>query len=337
MFLRANNHKKGFHQSLEELIDAKEWQKIQDNFSAITSVGIRVLNTSCSPVIKPSGRPRLCTELLNRDPDKLKEVCGDCLPTFLGGRWSVDKNISYSCHHSDLCNFISPLKVENMVVGYILIGPVILVMRKTKEQYAKVAEELGLSVEDFWSAISEIKVISFSGAQALVELVKDVYEYLLRVTYQNLMMRKELLVIDSPKTAKLLNALLDVAFQVSGADVGSIMFLDKDKRELFIKASRGLSEDVVHNARVKLGEGISGRAAKEGEAFIIDDTLKDNRIKSYLNRPYINSSMVVPLKVEDSVIGVMNLGAVTSAARFDTRSLQLMNKLTDLATVALHE
>jgi ligand-binding sensor protein/putative methionine-R-sulfoxide reductase with GAF domain len=330
-----NSNIKGLRPSLSELIDAKEWQKIQDNFSAVTGIGLRVLNSHCFPVIMPTGIPRLCSELL-KGARKAEGVCGKCLPTFLGGKWPADKNLGYTCY-SGLYSFIIPLTVEEQVMGYILVGPIVLVARKPKEMYRKVAEDLGLDLEDFWSALCEVKAISFNGAQSLAELIRDVFEYLLKMSYRNLMVRKELLMVDSPKMGRLLKALLDVACQVSGADTGSVMFLDKSRNELSIKASRGLSEDIVINSRVKLGEGVSGLAAKEGEAFIIDDTLRDNRIKNFLNRPHIKSSMVVPLKVEDSVVGVLNLGAVSTAARFDLASLKLMNNLTDLATVALHE
>jgi hypothetical protein len=39
----------------------------------------------------------------------------------------------------------------------------------------------------------------------------------------------------------------------------SLMLLDKDRAELFIKMSFGIEEWVVENTRVKIGEGIAGR------------------------------------------------------------------------------
>ena len=325
----------GAKRSLEEFIDLTEWNKIQDNFAAITGIGIKILNTKCQPVIKPSGTPRLCSELL-KDSAFQERICGGCLPSFLGGTWSVDKNLGYSCH-SGMCTIVAPLKVENEVVGYALIGPLILVARKPKEQYCKTAEELHLDLEDFWSALSEIKVTSFHSAQSLVELIKDVFDYLLKISHQNKLMKKELEDLDSPKISRLVHVLLDVAFQVSGADIGSIMLLDKARSELTIKASRGLTEDIVNSTKTRLGKGIAGFAAKEGESFFRDNTTKDNRIKKYLTRPQIKSSMVVPLKVEERVIGVMNLGALGSSAAFTNDSLKLMHKLMDLATVAFHD
>jgi hypothetical protein len=46
--------------------------------------------------------------------------------------------------------------------------------------------------------------------------------------------------------------------------------------------------------------------------------------------------MVLPINVENRVMGVINLGALkTSAVRFNNGNLKLMNKLIDLATLAI--
>jgi Nif-specific regulatory protein len=210
-------------------------------------------------------------------------------------------------------------------------------MRKNKEEYKTTAEELNLDLEEFWNAVLEIKVVSFQGIQSLVELIKDVGEYTIKLAYQSIFTRKEMMMeSESPKLSRLLNTLLDVAFQVSGADIGSVMFFDKINDELTIRASRGIPEEVVRNTRVRLGDGISGIAAKERTSFLIDDEVRDNRIRPYLRRPYIGSSMVLPINVERKVMGVMNLGTLkTSTVKFSTDTLQLMSKLIDLATVAI--
>jgi ligand-binding sensor protein/putative methionine-R-sulfoxide reductase with GAF domain len=322
--------------SLKDLVDIKEWQRIQDCFSSLMGVGLRTLDSKGVLFTSPSGEPRLCSEL-KKDSTIRKKVCV-CLPTFLGGKGVVDKNLSFTCG-AGLQNFIVPLRNNGWSFGYCIVGPVILVMRKPKEEYRKITEELNLDLEEFWSALLEIKVISFQSVQSLLELIKDVGEYTIKQAYKCLTHGKEMIMaIDSPKLSRLLNALLDVAFEVTGADVGSIMLKDEDKGELRIHTSKGLSNEVIKNARVKVGEGISGIVAKEGASFVIDDNIKDNRIKQHLNRPSISSSMVIPIKVEDRVWGVINLGALkTSAVRFDVSNVRLIDRLINLATVALHE
>ncbi|MDD5729702.1 MAG: PocR ligand-binding domain-containing protein [Candidatus Omnitrophica bacterium] len=322
--------------ALSDLIDVKSWQRIQDNFSQVTNVCVRTVDSEGLPVTAPSGEPRLCTELLSGSPVKSK-ICAFCLPTFLGGKGIVDKNLSYSCI-SGLTNFLTPLRVDDKVVGYLIIGPVILGMRKSKEQYLKLAEDLNLDVEDLWSAIVELKVVSQQGAQSLVEFIKDIADYVLKLAYTNMQMRKEVGMFESARLSRIWDALLDVAVQVSGADTGSVMFFDKVRDVLTIRAAKGLSDEVVRNTKVRMGEGISGTAAKEKMSFLINENEADNRIKNYLKRPQIKSAMVVPIQAENTVLGVMNLGSSEpKAGTFDADSMKLIGRLIDLATVSFHE
>jgi len=320
--------------SIRKLIDIDGWQKIQDNFSAVTGVTIRTVDPLGISLARASGLPRLCRELLKESEVKSK-ICADCLPTFLGGSGVVDKNLSFMCQ-AGLCNFIAPLRFKNNALGYIILGPVILVMRKSKEEYRGLADKLGIDLEKLWDTLLDIKVVSFQGIQSLIELIRDVGEYTLKLAYYSSIRKADATVSDSPKLNQLLNALLDVAFQVTGASIGSIMFFSKNNNELTIRASRGIPEDIVSSVHVKPGEGISGIAAKEKKAFLIDEKTTDNRIKKYLKRPYLGSSMVLPISVQDKTVGVINLGALqTSPVRFNANTVSLMNRLVDLSTLAI--
>jgi ligand-binding sensor protein/putative methionine-R-sulfoxide reductase with GAF domain len=322
--------------SFKDLIDINDWQKIQDNFSNITEVGVRTVDPKGNPLTSASKWPRLCGELVKKSPLK-ENLCGECLPTFLGGKGIVDRNLSFICHDG-FYNFITPLKNEKgSVLAYVLVGPAFLVMRKPKEEYRQLAEELGVELEDLWSAILEIKLMSFQGMQALVSLINDVGEYIIKLAYRSVSKEKEaVMTLDSPRLNRLLNTLLDVAFQVTGADIGSIMALDSKNEALTIQASRGIPEEIVKSTRVILGDGIAGIAAQERRSFLIDDHSEDNRIKSYLNRPYLRSSMVLPINLEDKVRGVMSLASLkTSAVRFNTHSMRVINSLVHLASLAI--
>jgi len=334
MIERPEKSHNGF--TLKDIIDINEWQKIQDNFSIVTGVSLRTVGPEGGLVTKPSKKPKLCSIVL-KDSYIREQICGTCLPTFLGGKAIVDRNLSFFCE-AGLCNFVAPLRYENSnVLGYLIIGPVVLVSRAPKEQYCKTAEDLNISLDNFWNAFLEIKVISFQGAKSLVELIKDLGEYAIKLAYESkINAGQSLIQFDSSKLKKILNALLDVAFEISKADIGSLMVLDQEKKNLTINQSRGIPEEIADRARVKLGEGISGMAAKEGRSYLIDDSLKDNRIKPYLSRPYLGSSMIIPFKVEDRVLGVMNLGALkSSTVQFNVDSLQLMNRLIEMVTVAI--
>lgn len=315
--------------SLKDLIDIRKWQKIQDNFSNVTEVNLRTTGPEGNLITSPSKTIRLCSELLKTSPLRNK-ICGTCLPTFLGGRGVVDKNLIYSCE-AGLYNFVAPLRMDTgRILGYIVLGPVILVMRKTKEEYEKIADRLGLGAEAFQDAIAEIKVMSYHGMLSLTELVEDIGEYTINLNYKNI-------THDSSKVNRILEALLDVAFEVSQADIGSVMVFDEKKEHLTIRSARGIPEKIIKETRVKSGAGISGIAALEGKSFLINDATRDIRIQSRLRRPHIGSSLILPLKVEDKVMGVLNLGALrTSQVKFNTDNLNLMNRLINLAAIAIH-
>ncbi|MDD5565777.1 MAG: PocR ligand-binding domain-containing protein [Candidatus Omnitrophica bacterium] len=322
--------------TFKELINLKEWQKIQDNFSAITQIGIRTLDGAGLSVTSPSGQPRLCTEVI-RDFALKKRLCDWCLPTFLGGNAVVDKNLGFSCPLG-LKVFVAPLinEVEH-VIAYVVLGPVFVGAHKVKPEYNEFAKHYNLDVEELFSALSEIRLISFNGIQSLLELMQDVGNYIIKSSYQHLTMEKPMVVIDREKLNQLLKVFLDVAFQVSGADVGSVMLMNKSTQELSILTSRGIPQDIASATRVKVGEGICGTAAKERTSFLIDDNIKDNRIKRYLNRPSLKSSMVLPIKLHENVLGVVNLGALQkSPVQFNDADLAMINRLIDLVVTALH-
>jgi ligand-binding sensor protein len=322
--------------SLRDLINLEEWQKIQNNFSGLMDIGIRVVDPDGELLTSPSGELRLCTQLL-RDSGKKEVLCGSCLPAFLGGKGFVDKNLNFICH-AGLNNFIVPIKLRDArLLGYIILGPVILVMRREKEEYRKIAEELNLDLEDFWSAILEIKVTSLHGMQSMVELVDDICEYIVNLAYRKIIKeRKEMMAADLSKLRKILDVLLDVAFEVSQADIGSVMFFDDIQKILTIRASKGIPDEIARDTKVKLGEGISGIAAQDGKSFLINEDFKDNRIRPYLNRPYLSSSMILPIKAENRIVGVINLGTMkTSPVKFDLDNMQIMNRLIDLVGVAI--
>jgi hypothetical protein len=69
---------------------------------------------------------------------------------------------------------------------------------------------------------------------------------------------------------------------------------------------------------------------------LINEQAQDSRIKPYLNRPYIGSSMVLPIKTENRVVGVMNLGILkNSVLKFSEETIQAMTKLMDLVNVTI--
>jgi GAF domain-containing protein len=101
----------------------------------------------------------------------------------------------------------------------------------------------------------------------------------------------------------MLDLILAKVLRLVGTDSGWLYVLDHENNELKIYASRGLQETQVHKAR-KLGQGVTGWVAQHGEAQLIPDVSKDKRYIA-ARRKNIRSEIVVPLKREDVVLGVL--------------------------------
>jgi len=320
----------------KNLVGIEAWQEIQSNFSSVTQMPMRTVDLNGQPLTKPSNAPHLCTDFISGFPHLLK-ACSKCMPTFLGGDEKVDKHLSYSCMLG-LRNFIAVLRLDQLTpLAYCIIGPVVLIDYKPKSEYEKIAQELGLNTNELYSAITDLKLSSFNSMLSVVELIQDVGNYLIKAAHKKIASQAEATNIKLEKLTRLMQVFLDVAFQVSKADTGSVMILDKNNEELSIFTSRGIDESIVKNSRIKYGEGISGTVAKERMPVLINDRLNNNRIKSYLKRPALKDAMVLPIRHKDDILGVLNLSTKQgSIVSFTSEDLKLMNRLIDLVSVALH-
>src|SRR5438046_1959275 len=90
-------------------------------------------------------------------------------------------------------------------------------------------------------------------------------------------------------------------------DIFAILLLNEKTREFRIRFSQGHPEKIVNSLRVKLGEGIVGRAAELKKTVLLNDVRND---PSYIQSlPAVRSELAVPLIVKGRVVGVMDLEA----------------------------
>ncbi len=91
--------------------------------------------------------------------------------------------------------------------------------------------------------------------------------------------------------------------------VFAILLLNDKTQVLRIRSSVGHPEDRVRKLRIKVGEGIVGRAALERRSILVNDVQKEpTYIESMAS---IRSELAVPLILKNRVIGVIDLEADT--------------------------
>ncbi|MCR4407287.1 MAG: GAF domain-containing protein [Anaerolineae bacterium] len=84
-----------------------------------------------------------------------------------------------------------------------------------------------------------------------------------------------------------------------------IFLVDEEKQELSIRAASGLSEKWRDEARLKVGEGISGQVAATGQSIYIPDARSHPGFIFF--DPAVRSLLVVPMITKDRVIGTLSI------------------------------
>ena len=132
---------------------------------------------------------------------------------------------------------------------------------------------------------------------------------------------------------KLLEAFIDKVISVLRVGMGSVMLVDKMQKELRIQAARGLKEEIVKQARVKFGEGISGWVAKEGKPLLVEDLSKDDRFRKRNHRYHNDSLLTVPLMAGKELIGVLNVNNKNNKEVFNENDMKTLVTIASQAAV----
>src|SRR3989338_4252095 len=211
---------------------------------------------------------------------------------------------------------------EGGPLGFMIVGPVILDKRLKSTEYEALAHGLNIPLEDFINEINGLRIVSNVMMNSILDLLYEIVKNNIELSSikrhtqtegkEGFPERIKEAANDLYSTVcldELLVTLLDLALKMTNTECGSIMVVDQEKQgDLTIKVSRGLKEEQVKNARVRIGEGISGLAAKENRQFVIHGQQGgDSRIEPFLQRPEIQHSLVMPLMAKRRIFGVLNL------------------------------
>jgi signal transduction protein with GAF and PtsI domain len=127
----------------------------------------------------------------------------------------------------------------------------------------------------------------------------------------------------------ILRLIVVVTAKVMGSNICSLMLLNEESGKIEIRASQAVSEEYLQKPPMLLGEGISGRAAKENRPIDVWDVKEE---PEYINKEIavkenLCSMLSMPMSVRGRVLGVIN--CYTSVPHEFTRE-----EKTILATVA---
>lgn len=131
---------------------------------------------------------------------------------------------------------------------------------------------------------------------------------------------------------ELLDKILENLTKVIECDIAMIYLVDPEKGTINQIVTRGLDDFPYDQLRLKIGQGICGRVAETGEGVIVSDV--DKNTDYIAGRISTRSEMAVPLKVKDTVVGVLNVESDKKDVYKD-HELELMNAFASLAAVSV--
>jgi len=140
-------------------------------------------------------------------------------------------------------------------------------------------------------------------------------------------------------TDELFARMLEIAMGVTGADGGSLMLLDAERGELRVRVAAGIEPELWPKIRVKLGEGVAGRAAAEARPIRVRGRADAEVFRLSRQRMDVEAALCVPLVHEGRVLGVLNLHHRTRSDVFADADMEFAQQLgrLDAAIVARAE
>jgi PAS domain S-box-containing protein len=120
--------------------------------------------------------------------------------------------------------------------------------------------------------------------------------------------------------------------------VVSLALIDPREETLKFHISSDKSDKSVVGLQLKLGEGIAGRVAKEGQGIIVSDTNQDPRFYSAFDRQigFVSRAIAcAPIKARGKVIGVVEAINPKDGV-FDSDALQVLTGIGNLAGTAIY-
>ncbi|HBX70724.1 MAG TPA: hypothetical protein DEH25_15415, partial [Chloroflexi bacterium] len=124
---------------------------------------------------------------------------------------------------------------------------------------------------------------------------------------------------------------MEAAVGLTNAEEGSLLILDENSGELYMRAARNFQDDFVRTFRLPISDTLAGQVVRSGRSVILDDDTPQKIKTSYL----VRSLIYVPLKIQDRVIGVLGVDNRTSSQSFNEQHLTLVSALADYAAIAI--
>ncbi|MBI3398073.1 MAG: sensor domain-containing diguanylate cyclase [Deltaproteobacteria bacterium] len=138
---------------------------------------------------------------------------------------------------------------------------------------------------------------------------------------------------------EILNIVMEKVSEMLQPKNWSLLLIDEEKNELYFEIVVGEGADKLKDIRLKIGEGIAGWVAREGNPLLVPDVNKDPRFSKKgdeATKFKTQSIICVPLKSKGKCLGVIELiNKISEDGGFKEEDLLLVTTLADYTAIAI--
>ncbi|MEJ2706263.1 MAG: GAF domain-containing protein [Anaerolineales bacterium] len=136
----------------------------------------------------------------------------------------------------------------------------------------------------------------------------------------------------------LLNRILTSATEILNCEAGSLFLLDEQTNELVFEVVIGPVAENLVGQRLPQGKGVVGKAVESGEPILVNDVRSHKEWFQQTDQQTgftTRDLMVVPMKLKERVVGVIEVINKADGSPFDKNDQDLLTTFTSQATIAI--
>ena len=129
----------------------------------------------------------------------------------------------------------------------------------------------------------------------------------------------------------ILASVVEAAVGLTNAEEGSLLLLDSESQELYMRAAKNFGEEFVQTFRLPLEDTVAEQVIQSGEAILLN---ADNPQK-IKNAYMVQSLLYTPLRTHKGVIGVLGVDNRMSKTPFQESHVSHLQAIADYAAIAI--
>ncbi len=321
---------KGIESLLSDFIKSQDWTTIKEVIKRIKCLYFWIMDVD-GKLLYTEGE--IC-------PGIAKGYCQRFIRNGFFGVKKDENHIVNECEERAL-GFFSPIILNNQFMGVIggcritSYGAILgyrKIVGKTKRKGLIESEETIVAKEIL---LQEARLIGSLASSSLKILFKDIVirekeDEFSAISESYKIFSGEFGVAKPLGKQNLCFIIVDLVARVMGAEICSMMIIDRKTEEMRIESAVGLDPIIMSRTKIKVGEGIAGYVARTGKPLLIEDIDNDPRFKhrSYqTNRYYTKSLLCAPLQIDHEIFGVVSVNNKVSRESFCPRDLETLTLL----------